>query len=227
MVAQKKVFSFRLVPPSTQASAMFAAARCFAALGDSQSGQPNSAINGMPSRESRTRHNRSKFSRINSNSGGNCARTPANWPVSFKGHSAAANRRARSGIVRMLLRKPGRGAKDKRQGPSGFFDNFLNRQYFRDSVGRKTEFAATEPLAVIAQPGAGIEVPGIKHRHPITILKSACPHQNHAYKIGEDLVKINKNRRLPPVPGLQVPSCRFQVPISNLEFQESGIYNLK
>lgn len=90
----------------------------------------------------------------------------------------------------MLLGKPGRGTKDKRQSASGFFYNLLNRQYFWDSVARKTELAAAKPLTVIMQPGAGIKVSRIKNRRPITVLESACSYQDHADKIGEDLVKI-------------------------------------
>lgn len=63
----------------------------------------------------------------------------------------------------------------------------------------------------------------IKYRHPITILKPASSDQNHTYKIGEDLVKINKKQSSFSrfqTKGLQVAGCRLQSGIQNLE---SGI----
>jgi hypothetical protein len=55
---------------------------------------------------------------------------------------------------------------------------------------RKTKLAAAESLTVVAQPGIGSQSFWIKHRHPITVLKSACSYEDHTDKIGEYLVKI-------------------------------------
>jgi hypothetical protein len=48
------------------------------------------------------------------------------------------------------------------------------------------KFAAAKVPAVVIQPEAWIEVPGIKYRHPIAVLKPGCPHEDHASKIGEN-----------------------------------------
>ena len=98
-----------------------------------------------------------------------------------------------AGIVGMLFHKLERNPKNKGESFLGFFYNLLNSNDFRDSIAREAELAAAEPLAVITQPGVGIEVLGIKHRHPILILKSACSNEDHTDKIGEEMVKIKKN----------------------------------
>jgi hypothetical protein len=62
----------------------------------------------------------------------------------------------------MFLYKSERDPKNQRQAFSGFFYNLLNSNNFWNSIARKAEFAAVEPLTVITQPGVGIEVLGIK-----------------------------------------------------------------
>jgi hypothetical protein len=92
----------------------------------------------------------------------------------------------------MLFRKTERSAENELEIPACFLGKFLHHNGFRYSIVCQTEFAAAEPAGVIPQPRFRIEVAGIKHRDPFPVLESACSHDDHRYRIGEEKVKIKQ-----------------------------------
>ena len=100
------------------------------------------------------------------------------------------------GVPGMLLQQTERNSKDKLQGPIGTTDKLFYRNTFWNSIVCEVKLAATEAMTVVFQPTAGIKIPGVKDRHPIAVLKTVCTYENHASRIGEDLVKIKENQCL-------------------------------
>ncbi len=96
----------------------------------------------------------------------------------------------------MFLQKPGRDTKDELKSPLSLLCDLLNCGYFRNPEVREANLAASEIPAVVLQPGVRRQISGVENRNPVAILEAACPYENHATKIGEDLVKIKQNLQL-------------------------------